>query len=388
MGGLGLAATGNTMIWPEVTLIGERCLQNLGAHMKEMGSKKAVIVTDSFMCKAGVDAQIAGILSKSGIDTVVFDGVAPNPTIEIVNNLVNIYLDQKCDSLVSLGGGSAHDTAKAVKLLIMKGNLGRSSDIVLAAVNTTAGTGSEVSKFCIITDAEKQHKLAIVNRLVVPDIAVDDPVLMVGMPPSLTAATGVDALTHSIEAYTAVDHCELTDCMAVKATELIFKNLPICYKNGSNIKAREGMAYAAYMAGMAFSNAGLGLVHAMAHQLGGVYNLAHGVCNAVLLPFVMEFNFDINMERYAELAQKAGLVPKGLPISVSAKNFIRMIKSMNMQLKLPQNIKTLGVREADFEMLADKALQDFSLKGNSKTAFKADIVNLYRRAYIGENSVC
>lgn len=383
-----MAVTESTLIWPKVTLIGQGCLQNLGKHMKAMGSKKAVIVTDPFMCKSGVSSQIAGILSGSGIDSAVFDGVVPNPTIGIVNSLVNLYLDQGCDSLVSLGGGSAHDTAKAVKLLVAKGNLNQSDSIVLSSVNTTAGTGSEVSKYCIITDSETHNKLAIANRLVVPDIAVDDPGLMVGMPPSLTAATGVDALTHAIEAYTAVGHCEMTDCTAVKATELIFRDLPVCYQKGDDIKAREGMAYAQYMAGMSFSNAGLGLVHAMAHQLGGVYNLAHGVCNAVLLPFVMEFNFDVNMGRYAALAKGAGLVPEGLPVSSSARKFIRIIQELTKQLKLPQNIQSLGVKEEDFSMLADKALQDFSLKGNSKPATKEDIVGIYRNAYAGEPMIC
>lgn len=347
-------------------------------------SARAVIVTDSFFCKSGLASKVTGILSQSGIESVVFDGVIPNPTIEVVNRVINDYLSHGCDSLVSLGGGSAHDTAKAVKLLALKGNFCKTGRIVLASVNTTAGTGSEVSQYCIVTDSRQHHKLAIVNRLVVPDIAVNDPELMVGMPPSLTAATGMDALTHAVEAYTAVGHCEMTDCTAAKATELIFRNLPVCCKDGSNIEAREGMAYAEYMAGMSFSNAGLGLVHAMAHQLGGVYNLPHGVCNAVLLPFVMEFNLDVNGERYAELAKKAGLVPEGLPSSVAARSFIRLIRKLNKQVKLPQEIRTLKVREQDFELLAEKALGDFSIKANSKPAAKEDIVGIYRKAYAGK----
>ena len=380
-----MAAFKTTFMLPQLTLIGKECLGDLGVHMKEMGSGKAVIVTDSFMCKSGVASKVAGILSEQGVDSVVFDGVVPNPTLKVISRLVNYFLSESCDSLVSLGGGSAHDTAKAVKLLLLKGGYSKTEKMILASVNTTAGTGSEVSKYCIVTDEEKHHKLSIESRTVVPDIAVNDPELMLGMPPSLTAATGIDALTHAIEAYTATKHSELTDCTAVKAVELIFNNLPECCKNGGNVEAREGMAYAEYMAGMSFSNAGLGLVHAMAHQLGGVYNLPHGVCNAVLLPFVMEFNFDVNVGRYSEIAKKAKIVPEGLPESISAKNFIRLIRNLNAELKLPQDIKSLKVKEEDFGMLAQQALEDSNYKANSKPATKDDIIGIYKKAYDGKS---
>lgn len=380
-----MAAFKTTFMLPQLTLIGKGCLGDLGVHMKEMGSGKAVIVTDSFMCKSGVASKVAGILSGQGIDSAVFDGVVPNPTLNVVSRLVNYFLSESCGSLVSLGGGSAHDTAKAVKLLLIKGGYSKAEKIILASVNTTAGTGSEVSKYCIVTDEEKHHKLSIESRIVIPDIAVNDPELMLGMPPSLTAATGIDALTHAIEAYTAVKHSELTDCTAVKAVELIFNNLPECCKNGGNVEARESMAYAEYMAGMSFSNAGLGLVHAMAHQLGGVYNLPHGVCNAVLLPFVMEFNFDVNAGRYSEIAKKAKIVPEGLPESISARNFIRLIRNLNAELKLPRDIKSLKVKEEDFGMLAEQALEDSNYKANSKPASKDDIIGIYKKAYDGKS---
>jgi alcohol dehydrogenase len=366
---------------PILTLIGRGCLHKLGLHMKENGAKKALIVTDSYMCKSGVSAKVSDILSEQGIQSAIFDGVRANPTIKVVNGAINHFLDESCDSVVSIGGGSAHDTAKAVKMLVLKGGYSNTGHVVLAAVNTTAGTASEMTKYCIITDEDKHRKMAIISKTVIPDIAVDDPELMLGMPPSLTAATGMDALTHAIEAYTAVDHNELTDCTAIRATELVFKSLYNCFKNGQDIESREEMAFAQYMAGMAFSNAGLGLTHAMSHQLSGVYDLPHGVCNAVLLPYVMEFNLDVNFKRYAQLAIKVGIATQGLPDMVSANRLIKEIKSLISRLGIPKTLKELNVKTEDFGELSEMAMQDACFKANAKSATKDDLISIYKNAY-------
>lgn len=382
VGGITLPSLNNDIyMMPVLTLIGKGSLNKLGIHMKEAGAGKALIVTDTFMCKNGTAARISGILKEQGVNTTVFDGVKANPTINIVNGAINHYLNESCDSLVSLGGGSAHDTAKAVRLTIKKGNYSKSENPVLAAVNTTAGTASEMTRYCIITDEKEHHKLAIVNKAVLPDIAVDDPELMTELPPALTAATGMDALTHAVEAYTAVDRNELTDCTSIKAVELIFRHLLCCYKSGADIEAREKMAFAQYMAGMAFSNAGLGLVHAMSHQLSGLYNLPHGVCNAVLLPYVMEFNLDVNYKRYAELARKTGFAVNGLPDAVAAGRLIKEIKALNAALGIPKTLKELNVKTEDFNELAGMAMQDSCLKANAKPADMAEIIQIYQKAY-------
>lgn len=370
-----------TFIMPNFTLIGKGCLNKLGIHMKEAMAEKALIITDSFMCKSGVASRISDILNERGINSAVFEGVIANPTIKVVNDAINQYLDESCDSLVSIGGGSAHDTAKAVKLSLMKGGYSKAQNVVLAAVNTTAGTASEMTKYCIITDESTHHKMAIIDQQVVPDMAVDDPELMLELPPSLTAATGMDALTHAVEAYTAVDHNELTDCTAIKAAELVFHNLYNCFSNGRDIDSREKMAFAQYMAGMAFSNAGLGLVHAMSHQLSGLYNLPHGVCNAVLLPYVMQFNLDVNYKRYASLAKKAGIATQGLPDMLCADKLIKEIIHLNSTLKIPKTLKELKVDPADFGRLAEMAVKDSCIKANAKASNKEDIIKIYQAAY-------
>ena len=369
-------------IMPILTLIGKGCLNDLGSNLKNYGVKKALIVTDTFMCKSGVSSKISEILKAQGIESAVYDGVKANPTIRVVNEGINSFLENECDSLISLGGGSAHDSAKAVRISLMQGGLSKLSRIVLAAVNTTAGTASEMTKYCIITDEEQHRKLAIVNVSAVPDIAVDDPELMVGMPQSLTAATGMDALTHAVEAFTAKGNNELTDCTALRAIELIFENLAVCCSDGNNMESREKMAYAQFMAGMAFSNAGLGLVHAMAHQLGGVYNLPHGVCNAVLLPHVMEYNMDVNYNRYSIIAKKSGVSVQGMPDKISARRLIQEIRSLSTKIGIPANLKLLNVNPDDFDKLSEMAMQDATYQANAKIAPKEDLMRIFKNAYL------
>jgi alcohol dehydrogenase len=194
----------------------------------------------------------------------------------------------------------------------------------------------------------------------------------------------MDALTHAIEAYTAAGHNELTDCTAIKAVELVFRSLYACYKDGQDIDAREDMVFAEYMAGMSFSNAGLGLVHAMSHQLSGLYNLPHGVCNAVLLPYVMEYNLDTSFKRYAAIAKKTGLSAQGLPDMLSAKCLIKNIKSLNIKLGIPKTIKELNVKEEDFSKLADMALKDSSYESNVKPSRKEDLISIYINSFKGD----
>ncbi|SNX54729.1 iron-containing alcohol dehydrogenase [Thermoanaerobacterium sp. RBIITD] len=375
---------GNLFTMPFITLIGKDCLLNLGNKISKISGKKALIVTDKFMIKAGFTEKIQKILGEYSIKSTIFDGVIPNPNVSAIKNAVKCFINNECDTLISLGGGSAHDTAKGVKLVLLKNNeLCEDKNIKLVCVNTTAGTGSEVTRFCVITDELEHRKITIVDEKVIPDIAVDDPLLMIGLPPKLTAETGMDALTHAIEAYTSVDHYVLSDISALKAISLVFDNLYECYSNGKNIDAREQMVYAEYLAGVAFSNVGVGLVHAMSHQLSGLYNLPHGLCNAVLLPFVMEYNLDVNCRRYADIMRSLKKNIYDISDSTAADNLICDVIELNRKLEIPSNIKDLKVNESDFELLSDMALIDNTLKTNAKKPSKKDIIEIYRKAYYG-----
>jgi alcohol dehydrogenase len=329
------------------------------------------------MAKSPIAKMIQDILASSGISLAIYDKVKPNPTMAQVCEGVKSFLSESCDSLISLGGGSPHDCAKAVKLSLLNGKLTDMGGIPLMAINTTAGTASEITRFAIITDEKEHYKLSIIDEEAIPDVAVDDPVLMTGMPGKLTAATGMDAFTHAVEAFVAKGRNPITDCTAVKSVELINKYLLKAYKNGEDIEAREGMVYAQYLAGMAFSNSGLGLVHAMAHQLGGKYNLPHGLCNAVLLPYVVNFNAKESFKCYAYIARTVGICSDGLPDKTAAKAFVRYILNLNRELSIPRTTKDLGVPFEDSKELAKMAMKDPSLKMNPVEATESDVMALY-----------
>lgn len=311
---------------PTRNLFGEDSVKETGSLMQSLGGKKALIVTDAFLAKNGMAADIQSILSEAGVESTVFDGVEPNPKDVNVEAGLEAFRKNGCDSIISLGGGSSHDCAKAIALVASNGGnirdyegVDRSSNPLcpMIAVNTTAGTASEITRFCIITDTSRHVKMAIVDWRVTPQIAINDPNLMVGMPPALTAATGMDALTHAIEAYVSTNANPLTDAAALMAITMITQYLPKAVANGVYMKARDKMAYGQYLAGIAFNNASLGYVHAMAHQLGGMYNLPHGVCNAILLPHVEEFNLIGNANRFRDIAKAMGEITENKLLQAS-----------------------------------------------------------------------
>lgn len=251
----------------------------------------------------------------------------------------------------------------------------------MIAINTTAGTASEITRFCIITDTSRHVKMAIVDWRVTPQIAINDPKLMVGMPPSLTAATGMDALTHAIEAYVSTDANPLTDAAALMAITMITQYLPKAVANGVYMKARDKMAYGQYLAGIAFNNASLGYVHAMAHQLGGFYNLPHGVCNAILLPHVEEFNLIGNANRFRDIAKAMGENIDGLSTMDAARKAIAAIRQLSSQVGIPENLRGLGVKEEDFEIMAENAMKDVCQLTNPRKATKEQIIGIFKAAY-------
>lgn len=375
---------------PTRNLFGEGAVEEVGDLMKSLGGKRAMIVTDAFLAQNGMAERIQSILSASGVDSVVFGGAEPNPKDINVDAGLVVFKENACDAIISLGGGSSHDCAKGIGIVASNGGSIRDYEGVdkshqpmcpMIAINTTAGTASEITRFCIITDTSRHVKMCIIDWRVTPQIAINDPILMKGMPPALTAATGMDALTHAVEAYVSTAANPLTDAAAQMAISMITKYLPKAVANGDYMKARDNMAYAQYLAGIAFNNASLGYVHAMAHQLGGVYNLPHGVCNAILLPHVEAFNLIGNANRFRDIAEDMGENIEGLSTMEAARKAIEAIRQLSQQVGIPENLRSLGVKEDDFEMMAENAMKDACAATNPRKATKEQIIGIYQAAF-------
>jgi alcohol dehydrogenase len=374
---------------PTVNLFGQGCVGEVGDRIKVLGGKKVLIVTDAFLSKSGMANDIKKLIEDAGVKAVIFDGAEPNPTDVNVNSGFEVFKKEKCDSLVSLGGGSSHDCCKGIGLLAANGgkiqdfegvNKSSNTMVPFAAVNTTAGTASEMTRFCIITDSSRHVKMAIVDWRVTPNVSINDPELMAGMPSGLTAATGMDALTHAIEAYVSTAATPLTDSAALMAIKLIAEFLPKAVANGTDMVSRDKMAYAQFLGGMAFNNASLGYVHAMAHQLGGFYNLPHGVCNAILLPVVEQFNLLARADRFRDIAIALGENVEGLSVNDAAQVAIESIKKLSKAVGIPTGLSALGVKEKDFELMAKNAKLDACQATNPRLATLEQVIELFRQA--------
>lgn len=378
-----------TFFIPTVNMMGNGCLNEAADAIKNQGFTAALIITDSVLNKIGVVAQIQTLLAKVGVKSVVYDGTHPNPTTQNVSEGLTLLRTHQCDCVISLGGGSPHDCAKGVALLATNGGdirdyegVDRSAkpQMPLISINTTAGTASEMTRFCIITDTDRHIKMAIVDRHVTPIMSVNDPAMMVGMPKGLTAATGMDALTHAIEAYVSSAATPVTDACAIKAATMISQNLRTVVNEGDNMAAREAMAYAQFMAGMAFNNASLGYVHAMAHQLGGFYNLPHGVCNAVLLPHVQRYNAQACAGRLKDIAAAMGVDVSAMSDAEGAQACIDEIVKLSRDINIPAGLRELNVKEEDFATLATNALKDACSITNPVQGSHGDIVKIFASA--------
>ncbi|SDA90286.1 alcohol dehydrogenase [Pseudomonas sp. NFACC15-1] len=380
----------STFFIPAVNIMGLGCLDEAMTAIRNYGFRKALIVTDVGLAKAGVASKVAELLALQDIDSVIFDGAKPNPSIANVELGLGLLMESRCDFVVSLGGGSPHDCAKGIALCATNGGqisdyegVDRSSkpQLPLIAINTTAGTASEMTRFCIITDETRHVKMAIVDRNVTPLMSVNDPALMVAMPKGLTAATGMDALTHAIEAYVSTAANPITDACALKAMTLISDNLRLAVHDGNDLVARENMAYAQFLAGMAFNNASLGFVHAMAHQLGGFYDLPHGVCNAVLLPHVQSFNASVCAARLSDVAHAMGVDTRGFSPEEGARSAIARIRGLAHDVDIPAGLRDLGVRLNDVPLLAANALKDACGLTNPRAADQRQIEEIFRSAF-------
>jgi len=374
---------------PSLNVMGSGSLAEAINYIKEQEFKQGLIVSDAVLNKIGVVKNFTDLLDEQQISSIVFDKAQPNPTVSNVNEGLAILKQNDCDFVVSLDGGSPHDCAKGIALVASNGGViadyegvdqSKVPQLPLISINTTAGTASEMTRFAIITDEKRHVKMAIVDKHTTPVLSVNDPSLMVGMPASLTAATGMDALTHAVEAYVSTAATPITDAVALKAIELIQENLPTAVEDGENIEAREQMAYAQFMAGLAFNNASLGYVHAMAHQLGGFYDLPHGVCNAVLLPHVQRYNAQVCPERLKDIARSMGIDVLAMTIEQGAIAAISAIEKLAKNVGIPSGLEILGVKADDISLLADNALKDVCGLTNPKQASHEDICQIFRTA--------
>ncbi len=377
---------------PSVNFMGPGCVSVLGDRCKILNMNKPLIVTDEFLknLENGPVAQSIASLEKAGIEYVIFTGAEPNPKVKNCYDGLKMYRDNNCDSIITIGGGSAHDCGKGVgiaathdKDLTEYAGIEKLTNPLppLIAVNTTAGTASEVTRHCVLTNLDTKLKFVIVSWRNVPLVSFNDPMMMLEIPASLTAATGMDALTHAIETYVSVDANPVTDAVAIQAIKLIANNLRQAVANGHNVKARENMAYASLLAGMAFNNGNLGYVHAMAHQLGGQYDLPHGVANAMLLPIVEEYNIISNPQRFADIAEFMGENIEGLSVMDAAYLAISSMARLAKDVGIPSSLKEMGVKEEDFALMADNALKDGNAGSNPRKGSKEDIIELFKRAY-------
>ena len=378
------------LYFPTTVLIGAGSIELIPNEVAQLNKNKALVVTDNQLIEVGVVQKVLDVLDKASIQYSVFSDVKPNPTIKNVNDGFKALQDNGCDYVISIGGGSPQDTAKAIAVLATNPgniadyegiNLTKNKCIPLIAINTTAGTASEATINYVITDEERKVKMVIVDANSIATVAVNDANLMVNMPASLTAATGMDALTHAIEGYITAGASRFTDMFNIEAIKAISTSLKNAVANGGDIEAREGMAYGQFVTGMGFSNCGLGIVHSMAHQLGGFYDLPHGVCNAILLPYVMEFNADATGDKYLSIAQAMGTDISGLSLEDARKACIEGVKALSAAVGIPANFKELGVNVNDINDLAGLAMADVCTPGNPRVPTEQDIVSIYNKVF-------
>ncbi|KRN26658.1 1,3-propanediol dehydrogenase [Liquorilactobacillus mali] len=382
-------------LMPSVNFFGPGVISKIGDRAKMLGMKKPVIVTDKFLegLKDGAVEQTLDSLKAAGVDYVVYNNVEPNPKIRNIKEVKKLYEESGADSIITVGGGSAHDTGKGAGIILTNGDdITKLAGIEtldkalppLIAVNTTAGTGSELTRHAVITNEETHLKFVVVSWRNIPLVSFNDPTLMLDVPKGLTAATGMDAFVQAVEPYVSVDHNPITDSQCVEAIKLIETSLREAVANGHNLDARTKMVEAEMLAGMAFNNANLGYVHAMAHQLGGQYDAPHGVCCALLLPYVEEYNIIACPDRFAQLAEIMGENTEGLSTRDAAELAIKAMKQLSEDVGIPHSIKEIGAKPEDFELMAENALKDGNAFSNPRKGTKEDIIKIFQAAYDAE----
>lgn len=375
--------------WPSVNILGPGALKEAANEIKKMNLGRALIVTDKVLSENGVVEKVVQELKNVDLDYVVYNDVNQNPTIKNVNDGLEAYKKNDCSYIISVGGGSPQDTAKAIGILVTNGGnivdyegvfKSTNKSVPIVAINTTAGTASEVTINYVITDENRKIKMVMVDPNSLATIAVNDPELMLKKPASLTAATGMDALTHAIEAYVTKGSYELSDTLALEAIKLIGEALEEAVNNGDNLEARSKMAWGSYIAGLSFSNCGLGIVHSLAHQLGSEYDIPHGVANAILLADVMEYNLDSNYKKFANIAKVLGRDINNKTIEEAALEAVLAVRELSEKVNIPKLNET-SFKMEDVEKLSKQAHEDVCAGGNPKDASVQDIIEIYTKVY-------
>lgn len=377
----------------ETSYYGAGCRSVIADEIAKRGYQKVMLITDKDLVKFGVAAKVEEVLKGAAIPYEIFSDIKPNPTIKNVLDALAAFEASGADCIVALGGGSSIDTAKAVGIIHNNPEFKdvrslegvaptKNRAVPTFALPTTAGTAAEVTINYVITDEENKKKMVCVDPNDIPMCAVIDCELMMSMPKGLTAATGMDALTHAIESYITPGAWTMSDMFEFKAIELIHEHLYNAVQNGQDVVAREGMAEAQYIAGMGFSNVGLGIVHSMAHPLGAFYDTPHGVANALLLPYVMEYNADSPARaKYLGIAKAMGVNTEGMSVDEGVKAAIEAVKALSISINIPQRLSEIGVKKEDLHDLAVAAFNDVCTGGNPRPTSVEDIEKIYHIAY-------
>lgn len=377
----------NRIVLNETSYHGSGAIKEIVTEVKGRGLRKAFLCSDPDLIKFGVTGKVTAILDEAGLEYEVYSNIKPNPTIENVQLGVSAYKASGADYIIAIGGGSSMDTAKAVGIIINNPEFEdvrslegvaptKNKCVPIIAVPTTAGTAAEVTINYVITDVEKNRKFVCVDTHDIPVVAIVDPDMMSSMPKGLTAATGMDALTHAIEGYITIGAWEMSDMFHLKAIEIISRSLRGAVENTP--EGREGMALGQYIAGMGFSNVGLGIVHSMAHPLGALYDTPHGVANAIILPTVMEYNADSTGDKYKYIAAAMGVEgTENMTVSEYRKAAVDAVKKLAQDVGIPQDLKDI-VKEEDIQFLAQSAYDDACRPGNPKETSVEDIAKLYK----------
>lgn len=380
----------NRFILNEVSYFGPGARKELPGVVARLGFKKALVVTDKGLIKFGVAKQVTDVMDEAGIAYEIFSEVNPNPTVTNVKEGIEACKKAEADFIVAIGGGSAMDTAKGIGIVVRNPEF---SDIVslegvadtknkslpIIALPTTAGTAAETTINYVIIDETRQAKMVCVDPNDIPCVAIIDAELMYSLPKSLTAATGMDAMTHAIEGLITKAAWELSDMFEIKAIEMIYKYLPIAVEEPTNPVGRDGMAVAQYVAGMAFSNVGLGVDHGMAHPLSALHDIPHGVACAMLLPTVMRFNAPAAKAKYVDIAKACGVYKDGMTVDEAADAACEAIADLSRRVGIPEHLTDLGITEKDIDALADQAIVDVCTPGNPREVTRDDIVALYKQ---------
>lgn len=381
----------NRFVLNEVSYFGPGAREVLPQEIKRLGLKKAFVSTDKDLIKFGVADKVLSVLDKAGIPYVVFSDIKPNPTVSNVNAGVKAFAESGADFILAIGGGSSIDTSKAIGIIT---NNPEFSDVVslegvaptkkksvpIIALPTTAGTAAEVTINYVITDEVNEKKMVCVDPNDIPAIAIVDAELMYTLPKGLTASTGLDALTHAIEGLITKGAWEMSDMFEIKAIEMITRYLETAVFEPTNAEARNGMAVAQYIAGMAFSNVGLGVVHGMAHPLGAIFDIPHGVANALLLPIIMEFNAPAALDKYVEIAKAMTVYKEGMSQEEAARAAVDAVRALSVRVGIPQHLSELGIKESDLDKLATAAIADVCTPANPREVTKEIILDLYKKA--------